>query len=100
MNIPGEDNQDYEYFLSLLNLFAEMCLDRNYFSINILENIYKFDLLFSLIKNDDIDEPLRSYPLNLLLPLHINRYPLAQLNFPNSTLTLDEINNVNDDYET
>jgi hypothetical protein len=73
LDIPKEDNQDYEYFLSLVNLFAEMCMNRNYFCIKILENIYKSDLLFSLVKNDDLDFPLRSKALNLLLHLHINR---------------------------
>ena len=54
-----DDGIYYNYFISLIDLFADLCLNRNYLAIEFLENLYEFDLCLLIITRKEFSSSLR-----------------------------------------
>jgi hypothetical protein len=83
----------YLYFLALIDLAAELCLNRNKKAIRALENIYPLDAVFSATKKENLDDKLKAKLVKLMLNLYVDRDPHMQLNLPGLTRVWNEISN-------
>ena len=70
------------YFITQLYLIADLCLDRNYVAIGILENKYKYELLISILKQSDIPEECKAPISRILQCLYIDREPQVNAKYP------------------
>ena len=49
----------FNYFITLIDFFADLCLDRNYIAIDYLENLYEFQFCITIITNNMYPASLR-----------------------------------------
>ena len=67
-------NRDtYGYFLTIVDLSAELCLGRNQLALRSMLDMYNFDSVKIIIQDDDLPEELRALFLRLLLNLHMDQ---------------------------
>lgn len=71
--------KNYGYFLSLIDLSAELCIGRNSRSIETLQEMYSFDTVQSLVKNKQLPYEMRALFMRILLHLHMDREPLQPI---------------------
>ena len=71
-----------DYLIAQLYLVADLCLDRNYVSIRILEKIYSYDLLISILKRDDLSNAIKAPTCRILRTLWVDREPQVAKIFP------------------
>ena len=75
----GDYGRLYHYFVALLDLAAELTLDRNYIAIKEFEAVFPYDALLKTMKNPRVDSRLRSGAIKVLINLHIDQDPLEVL---------------------
>jgi hypothetical protein len=77
-----DEGNMYNYFQSLIRLFSEICLQRNYKGINPLKKQYPLNMVIDCMLNDKILYPLRCEFAKLLLNLHLDVDPYEELAVP------------------
>lgn len=82
-SLKRDDLRIFNYFKALINLNAEMCLQRNYRGIGPLEQLYPLDQVFGCSVNENIHLLLRASFTKFLLHLHIDKDPLENITVPN-----------------
>ena len=88
---PAEQKREIaNYFLAELNLFAEMCLDRNYISMQNLDDLFSYEALVTILQLNVKDE-LKAMAAHLILYLHVDRDPQAITVIPTLTRTWSEV---------
>ena len=83
VSLKRDDLRMFKYFKALINLNAEMCLQRNYRGINPLREAYPLDQILACTINEKIDILLRASFAKFLLHLHIDKDPLENITVPN-----------------
>ena len=78
-----------DFFVAQLNLAAEMCLGRNYTVISMMENLYKFDMLFTIMRSN-ITDSIKGAAARLITYIYIDRDPQILTTLPRLTRTLTE----------
>lgn len=86
-----KDMRLYNYFQSLINLMASICMERNYKCITRLVETYSLDLVIHCTLNENIPMAMRARFARLLITLHMDKDPLERLNIPIMTRVWDEI---------
>ena len=86
----------YKYYVALVDLAAELCLQRNYRAFQALQEIFPFEYIYddrcySLLMDPELSSKIKSKFVKLLLNLHIDRDPLGALNVPNFTRVWNEL---------
>eukprot|EP01033_Poteriospumella_lacustris_P003231 gene3231-2378_t len=71
-----------EYFVTQLYLVADLCLDRNYVAINILEPFYEYDMLLTLLKNIQLPHTCKAAVCRVIRCLYVDREPQVATKFP------------------
>jgi len=66
----------YGYFLSLIDLSAELCLGRNGKALEQLQEMYSFDTVQRIVKSSDLPYEMRALFMRILLHMHMDREPL------------------------
>jgi len=69
----------YGYFLSIVNLASELCFGRNNRSLKSLIDMYAFDTIRNIVKNNDLPPELRAIFMRILLNMHMDREPLEAI---------------------
>lgn len=85
------DMRLYNYFTSLINLCASICMQRNYKCIKVLENVYKLEMVNDCTMNSQLPFDLRACFARLLITLHMDKDPLEKLNIPVMTRKWEDV---------
>lgn len=71
--------ETYGYFLSLIDLSAELCLGRNSKALANLQDMYNFDTVKNIVKNRKLPYEIRALFMRILLNMHMDREPLEPI---------------------
>lgn len=71
--------RNYGYFLALIDLAAELCLGRNRKALKQLQEMYSFDTVKTLVKQDELPYAMRALFMRILLHIHMDREPLEPI---------------------
>jgi len=83
VSLKRDDLRIFNYFKALINLNAELCLERNYRGINSIVNVYTLDQVYHCTVNENVHLLLRASFGKLLHHLHIDKDPLEEISVPN-----------------
>jgi hypothetical protein len=84
-----EDSEDfYEYYVDLIQLMSELCLGRNYKSINLMREQVSLSLILKVVEQKDLSPSLRTAFFKLLQSLYIDVAPHFDLKLPNYVKSL------------
>lgn len=75
-------NQIVEYFCTQLYLFADLCLDRNYVSMNIIELKFSYEMLLTILKLPYAPRRFKAPVCRLLRCLYVDRDPQVEVKYP------------------
>ena len=64
-----------EYLIAQLYLAADLCLDRNYVAIGLLEEAYSVETLFSLFRSSTTPNRWKAAVCKLIRTLYVDREP-------------------------
>ena len=64
-----------EYFIAQMYLAADLCLDRNYVAIGMLEVSFPIDSLFTLLKSSSVPRRFKAPVCRLIRTLYLDREP-------------------------
>ena len=80
-----------EYFISQIYLDAEMCLDRNYCAMQILEEHFPYEMCLSILMDYDLPKRLKAAVMTLMCSLYVDGYPQMRILVPQLSRSWDEI---------
>lgn len=73
--------QIIEYFVAQLYLAADLCLDRNYVAIGLLEETYSIELLYTILKTP-LPNNVKAPVCKLIRTLYLDREPQIASKYP------------------
>lgn len=94
-----EDNKQmksYKFFVSMINLCADLCMDRNYIAIDVLVRIYPLDCCIEILRSEDYPMEMRSAICRLIDYVWVQVYPFEHIRLPEFSKTLIDANEVNE----
>jgi len=75
----------FNYYVSMLDLSGELCLQRNYKGIKILEKIFSIDLCINMLRSSELPLIIWAKMAKLILHLYCDREPMEELILPQYT---------------
>ena len=90
-----DNGETYNYFISMIYLLSDLCLDRNYRAIEVLKWIYPYKECFKIISDNTSklkDQwELRTAFTRLTHTLHIDKEPYQEITLPRYMIFWDEL---------
>ena len=81
-SIVRKRSQVVQYFISQMYLAADVCLDRNYVAIGVLEKFYTYSMLLTVLKTPNCPNSLKAPVVRLIRCLYVDREPQVEAKFP------------------
>lgn len=91
LNYRKFKKETYGFFLSLIDLSAELCLGRNSRALNNLQDMYNFDTVKIIVKDRKLPYEIRALFMRILLNMHMDREPLEPIQIPSQTGVWNEL---------
>ena len=70
------------YFIAQLYLAADLCLDRNYVSIALLEKVYSYNMLLTILTTKATTNQFKAPVCRMIRAIYIDRDPQTEVKFP------------------
>lgn len=86
-----------EYFIAQLFLAADLCLDRNYVSIGLLEAHYPYPVLLAILKMPGMSTLVKAPVCRLIRCLYVDREPQIEVKYPRLVKTVLTRSSIRDD---
>jgi hypothetical protein len=80
--IAKRRSQVVQYFISQMYLVADLCLDRNYIAIALLEKFYTYGMLLTVLKTQNCPAALQAPVMRIVRCLYVDREPQVEAKFP------------------
>ena len=80
-----------EYLVAQLYLAADLCLDRNYVAMGLLEGCFPYDVLISVVKNPIKNSGMKASACRLIRCLYVDREPQITNKYPNLVKTTHDV---------
>ena len=64
-----------EYLIRQLYVVADVCLDRNYLAIEMMEGLYKYEVLVTILKLPDVPNRVKAPVCRMLKTIYVDREP-------------------------
>lgn len=80
--IAERRTQVVDYLVAQLYLAADLCLDRNYVAIGLLEEAYSIELLYTMLKTPKLPNKIKAPVCKLIRTLYLDREPQIASKFP------------------
>jgi len=74
--------QVIDYLITQLYTVGDMCLDRNYISIEILESIFHYDKLLAILLNPQVTNAIKAPICRILRCMYVDREPQVVTKLP------------------
>jgi hypothetical protein len=74
--------QVLDYFCAQLYLLADLCLDRNYIAMNLVERQFPYEMLITMMKHPTAQNRVKAPVCRLLRCLYVDRDPQVEEKFP------------------
>jgi len=74
--------EQYNYFMNIIELSAELCLGRNREALDNLQEMFSFDSIKLVIKDRSLPHEMRALFLRMLLNMHMDHEPLECIQIP------------------
>ena len=88
------DNLRYfSYYSSLMKLLGDLCLNRNYIAINVLQSYMTLNICIEVICSEEYNWSIRSAFCTLTTNLWINVSPFMYIQFPDNLKVWSDVNN-------
>lgn len=87
----SDRRKSYKFFVSMINLCADLCMDRNYIAIDVLSQIYPLDCCIEILRSEYYPLELRSAICRLIDHLWVQVFPYEQIRLPEFSKTLIDI---------
>jgi len=84
-----KSRKDIRFLKSQLDLYATLCLNRNYTSAKAIGKIFTMNTLIKYIENHDIPDDIRAILVKLVANIHIDREPRTVQERPNLVKVAD-----------
>ena len=82
----------YVYVISMVRLLSDLCKDRNYLTIDVLQREFTYDICFEVISNKQYGYKERQAFTNLMINLWVDVSPLQRINLPLCVKVWDNAN--------
>jgi hypothetical protein len=80
--VAEKTNMISEYFIAQVFLAADLCLDRNYVSICLLEASFPYSVLLAIMKMPNADVLIKAAVCRLIRCLYVDREPQLVIKYP------------------
>lgn len=87
-----DEGQSYYYFISMTSLLSDLCVDKNYLSIEPLMKDFPFIICERILTDRAFPFDMREAFCNLTKNLWVNIHPYSELKLPKKVLIYDQIN--------
>jgi inositol 1,4,5-triphosphate receptor type 3 len=89
-SLKHDNGRFYKYFLSFIPLMTDLCANKNYLAIDILQKVFPFQVCDSIIKDNDYTNAIRVIFVNLMCNLWMDVYPFQKVVYPKSVKIWEE----------
>lgn len=86
-----DDGSDFEFFVSMIKLLGDLCMDKNYLAIDKLKDFYSFEICQTIIMDSQQSPDLREAFSYLTQHLWIIVHPFNELKLPQNVITFESI---------
>jgi len=78
----ADDGKTFDYVISMIRLFSDLCKGRNYLCIEVMQKEFTYDICFEVVSNEKYGYKIREAFAVFMVNLWIDVSPLQRLELP------------------